>query len=864
MRKIYTFVLFTAVLYLEGKSQNVGVGESSPASKLSVKGNLAIGSGYSTTAAPANGLAVEGNVGIGTANPTYKLHTLGDIYANGGWFRVSGNQGLYFESWGGGFYMTDATWIRTFNDKNFYHNTGIMRTDGTFQVGGSGATFNVVNGGDLSYRTNVLIANTAGNVGVGTASPGAKLDIEGGAFLGYETTLTDFGGILKSGFYQDGGSAITGDVPDQTHGWSHLITARHSSTGNNHQLQIAGSYAVNDRLFFRKIATGNNADNPAWNELATRGSNTFTGTQTINGTLGGTVTGQFIQNQFSGAQSSSNFWISGEGRAGGNVFAGAHFVNESADPYFRTNADNKHIVLSGGSGWASSGATMVLRGASAGNNAHGIELYTGNAERVRILSGGNVGIGTASPTSLLQISGAHSTTQMRLTLPAANNGGGTGDVNMQLWVSEPGVTWDAGGIGTNVTNNNGTPSGFGRLNTSLGQSYIRFITNGGAMAFNTTDNSGNYYQTMYMTGGNVGIGYTSPSYKLDVAGSIRSVGGTIIAEQSSNEGGNLALVNPSKSGAITRDWRIWNMTGGYGNGLSFWRYYADGTNAGPSVWFGDNGNVGIGTTGPGEKLHVTSNIRADGIVYWGNGLVRTESRDDAGLRGDAGARSGFFETASPTNYPAGASSWWHLIDTRHSNNGNNYALQIAGSFFDQDLYYRKTNNNPSQAWTKILTSSSSIGQSVGSASSTSETALVSNNSGSFSYTPGGAGWTPGTWQSTGFSVTKTITSGNMVHVTVTARIEGDNYNYYVPSCAYFRLMRGTTELARTAVYLTAASYVPSSFWYYNSNTLSFNYVDTGISGSQSYSIEFWLPNEHSASEVVFLSERIMNVIELKQ
>lgn len=87
------------------------------------------------------------NVGIGTVSPGYKLHTIGDIYANGGWLRVSGNRGLYFESWGGGFYMTDGTWIRTYGNKNFYHNTGIMRTDGTLQVGGSGNYLKVPNGG---------------------------------------------------------------------------------------------------------------------------------------------------------------------------------------------------------------------------------------------------------------------------------------------------------------------------------------------------------------------------------------------------------------------------------------------------------------------------------------------------------------------------------------------------------------------------------------------------------------------------------------------------------------------------------------------------------------------------------------------
>lgn len=81
---------------------------------------------------------------------------------------------------------------------------------------------------------------------------------------------------------------------------------------------------------------------------------------------------------------------------------------------------------------------------------------------------------------------------------------------------------------------------------------------------------------------------------------------------------------------------------------------------------------------------------------------QTQSRNDAGLQGNAGAISGFFETAEPVNYPSGASSWWHLLDVRHSNNGNNYAMQFAGSFFDQNLYFRKTNNNPSQPWQKVI------------------------------------------------------------------------------------------------------------------------------------------------------------------
>ncbi|TDQ11556.1 hypothetical protein [Pedobacter metabolipauper] len=87
---------------------------------------------------------------------------------------------------------------------------------------------------------------------------------------------------------------------------------------------------------------------------------------------------------------------------------------------------------------------------------------------------------------------------------------------------------------------------------------------------------------------------------------------------------------------------------------------------------------------------------------WGENDSRTEERSDAGAVGAAGAKSGFFQTASPINYPTNATSWWHLLDIRHTNTTNNFAMQFSGSFFDQELYFRKTNNNATTAWSKIL------------------------------------------------------------------------------------------------------------------------------------------------------------------
>jgi hypothetical protein len=80
-------------------------------------------------------------VGIGTNNPSGKLHVKGETYIDGGWLRVLGNQGLYFQNHGGGLFMQDATCILTYVNKSFYNNTCILRTDGTFQVGSSGNRF---------------------------------------------------------------------------------------------------------------------------------------------------------------------------------------------------------------------------------------------------------------------------------------------------------------------------------------------------------------------------------------------------------------------------------------------------------------------------------------------------------------------------------------------------------------------------------------------------------------------------------------------------------------------------------------------------------------------------------------------------
>ncbi|KKW23663.1 MAG: hypothetical protein UY67_C0019G0008 [Candidatus Kaiserbacteria bacterium GW2011_GWA2_52_12] len=84
--------------------------------------------------------------------------TANDWYANS-WFRVNGGGGIYWQAYGGGWYMQDSTWIRSYNGKYLYISAG-LDTGGASGIAcggglGGGYTFRVCG---TAYVTSNLYA----------------------------------------------------------------------------------------------------------------------------------------------------------------------------------------------------------------------------------------------------------------------------------------------------------------------------------------------------------------------------------------------------------------------------------------------------------------------------------------------------------------------------------------------------------------------------------------------------------------------------------------------------------------------------------------------------------------------------------
>ena len=171
-------------------------------------------------------------------------------------------------------------------------------------------------------------------------------------------------------------------------------------------------------------------------------------------------------------------------------------------------------------------------------------------------NGTSIGINTTSPSAKLHISGSHTDALFRLY---SEGGAGTtiyGPASVCMWASEPNVSYPGSGIGANI---NGSPY-YGRIDSSNGQSYVRFGPSDLSFYTGTGDAS---IRVVIKNSGEVGINTTNPLYMLDVNGSIYGKG--ITADSDGGIGNAIyaynQVLNGSTTNALIQLDTTWNTTG---------------------------------------------------------------------------------------------------------------------------------------------------------------------------------------------------------------------------------------------------------------------------------------------------------------
>jgi hypothetical protein len=222
-------------------------------------------------------------------------------------------------------------------------------------------------------------------------------------------------------------------------------------------------------------------------------------------------------------------------------------------------------------------AIRFIRDVAEVGNDGAICFDTTNNERLRITSAGNVGIGTTNPGTKLDVDGAITS---RLT---------------------------------------GASGGF-RLHTNSGivaaDNVVRFFT-GQTYGFNFNSNATGDSTSPLMSitlAGNVGIGTTDPVRKLHLYGT-----------QSA-----LRFTNTDTGSWAGLEWSVANGAYAAYSGLldSDGRYFIDvGSNGSDDLTILQGGNVGIGTTNPAQKLHVSGNLRlgTDPYIQWVSNYLRFQT-----------------------------------------------------------------------------------------------------------------------------------------------------------------------------------------------------------------------------------------------
>ena len=518
-------------------------------------GAFAIGTSV-TTGLPSNGLYVVGNVGIGTTSPGAKLHVLGttDI-----------TQQAIFES---PYNVTAAGYYGGIQLGNY---TGNQNAQFLFNAGGSNTLDIRTNYNSVSNKITLSPGTVttmtllgSGYVGIGTTSPAAGLHVAANAAAIPSTTATPNGSFIIGG----NNTAVIGSMGIYNAAPAYFwLQPRDGATAtwyntvlnpNGGNVGIATTTPTTAQLV---IAPGANSAIDAGG-----GKIINISTPTANGDA---ATKSYVDSVLVGAGQ----WTTtstGVYYNSGNVGIG------TASPGAKLDVNGSGIFRSTVS--INSGDLYFTKGASTyiGTlDSQDLILGTNSTEKVRVQSGGNVGIGTVGPRSKLDVNGGMDLAYAASTL--ANNASairwenGSSITSAFGFVVQNGVWYQ----GSNDVGNQDFGVRGGTVDGSLGT--VNFVVKGN---------------------GNVGIATTTPSYKLDVVGGGQFSQPIIVGTPTA---ANHAATKSYVDSSITNNVSQWTTTS---TGI----YY-------------NSGNVGIGTASPNYSLQIASGGLKFGTDSTGSGTI---------------------------------------------------------------------------------------------------------------------------------------------------------------------------------------------------------------------------------------------------
>lgn len=396
--------------------------------------------------------------------------------------------------------------------------------------------------------------------------------------------------------------------------------------------------------------------------------NTFNNKQNaLTNPVTGTGTTNYLP-KFTGGSSLGNSGLSDDGTTistSENLSIGRILtISHTYNPYITFD-------VTGGQQWQWAGEGAALR----------VYNVTAGTTPLSILTSGNIGIGTTSPSVKLHVvsavGGAGNTLPTNATAifdqtgnnlisisgGSANEAGifmprGTSAYYSGVFRSDTNLLFRNNdsefmritsggnvGIGTTSPSEKLTVSANGIFNSSSSDSgniqiygnnsYLNIAADKGGGAVLKYNSNGNLditprsgYNTIF-TSGNVGIGTTSPSYKTVIAGNPRNTDVLCVASDQINGDGAQSYVgismqdqyaNGGGNASAIRSYS--NLYSQWGSALTFSTTGTSGSGVNERMRITSTGNVGIGATSPAEKLSVSGAIISTGGIT-GHGANRT-------------------------------------------------------------------------------------------------------------------------------------------------------------------------------------------------------------------------------------------------